>query len=180
MANNKAVFLDRDGVINIDKGYVHKINDFIFIKGIFSLLQYLLKKKYILIIITNQSGIARGIFTKKDYLNLTKWMEKEFKNRNIHIADIYYCPHHPEFTGKCTCRKPKAGLIKQAIKKHDINIKQSWIIGNNSTDVLAGNQAGIHYKVLYNQKTLNEILNFEYYKVKNLNEIINIHQKLYE
>jgi D-glycero-D-manno-heptose 1,7-bisphosphate phosphatase len=143
LVKNKALFLDRDGVINIDKGYVHKIEDFEFIEGIFDLCKSYQDKGYLIIVITNQAGIARGYYTEEDFLKLSEWMKKEFAKRNVIITDIFYCPHHPDFTGECECRKPKPGMILKAAKKYNIDLSESILIGDKITDIEAGKRAGI-------------------------------------
>jgi D-glycero-D-manno-heptose 1,7-bisphosphate phosphatase len=141
LVKNKALFLDRDGVINIDKGYVHKIEDFEFIEGIFDLCKSYQDKGYLIIVITNQAGIARGYYTEEDFLKLSEWMKKEFAKKNVIITDIFYCPHHPDFTGECECRKPKPGMILEAAKKYNIDLSKSILIGDKITDIEAGKRA---------------------------------------
>jgi D-glycero-D-manno-heptose 1,7-bisphosphate phosphatase len=142
----KTIFLDRDGVINKEVNYLFKINEFRFIKGVFTSCLYLKKLGYEIIVITNQSGISRGYYSEEDYNHLTQWMLKKFKNNNIDILDIFHCPHHPN--SKCYCRKPKPGMINDAKKKYDILIDESWIIGDKEVDIIAGNAAGIKNTVL--------------------------------
>ena len=137
----KALFLDRDGVVNIDKSYLYKREDFVFVDGIFKLCENF--KDYYKFIITNQSGIARGFYTKTDFLFLTRWMLYEFKRRNIIIHRVYFCPHHPDFTGECECRKPKGGMIRNAQKDFDIDIENSILIGDSLSDVECGVRLGI-------------------------------------
>jgi D-glycero-D-manno-heptose 1,7-bisphosphate phosphatase len=158
LVKNKALFLDRDGVINIDKGYVHKIEDFEFIEGIFDLCKSYQDKGYLIIVITNQAGIARGYYTEEDFLKLSEWMKKEFAKRNVIITDIFYCPHHPDFTGECECRKPKPGMILKAAKKYNIDLSESILIGDKITDIEAGKRAGIRFNYLIdNEKLINLI-----------------------
>ena len=153
MDKNKAIFLDRDGVINKEIGYLHKIEDFEFIEGVFEACNYFQATGYLLIIITNQSGIGRGYYTEKDFHILSNWMIKQFKNNGIIIFDIFFCPHLPE--NKCSCRKPNPKLLLNACIKHNIDIAQSWIIGDKETDIKAGNLAGIKNTILV--KTGHEI-----------------------
>ncbi|HEG5083774.1 TPA: D-glycero-beta-D-manno-heptose 1,7-bisphosphate 7-phosphatase [Campylobacter fetus] len=142
MKKIKAVFLDRDGVINKDLGYVSKIDDFEFCDGIFEALRGFLKLGFALFIVTNQSGIGRGYYTSDDFLNLTKFMLDEFKKEDIYIKKVYYCPHSPE--ENCDCRKPKPGMILKALSEFDINLKNSIMIGDKNSDMLAANSAGIN------------------------------------
>ncbi len=145
----KALFLDRDGVINVEKDYLYKIEDFEFIEGIFELCKYFSEKDYKIIVVTNQSGIARGYYTEKDFQVLTLWMTQEFKNRNIIIEHVYYCPHHPEITGKCRCRKPEAGMLLNAAKDFNIDLSNSIIIGDKERDIQAGINAGLEETYLF-------------------------------
>lgn len=151
--HKKALFLDRDGIINKDKGYVYKIDDFEFIEGIFDLCRYFLERHYLIFIITNQAGIARGYYTENDFFKVTDWMKNEFKLHNITISEVYYCPHHPQgsidyYTKECTCRKPYAGLIFEAQEKYNLNLEHSIVIGDKISDIEAGKSAEIGQTVL--------------------------------
>ncbi|MFV0590321.1 MAG: D-glycero-alpha-D-manno-heptose-1,7-bisphosphate 7-phosphatase [Draconibacterium sp.] len=152
-SKRKALFLDRDGTINIDKDYLFRIEDFEFQPGIFELLKKYSDLDYLIFIITNQSGIARGYYNENDYLQLTKWITEQLAAKGIHVEKVYHCPHHPEITGKCECRKPKPGLIVQALNEYDIDPKLSVLIGDKERDILAGKNAGIG-KNLYIQELL--------------------------
>jgi len=140
---NKAVFLDRDGIVNIEKNYVYKIEDFEFIPGIFDLCRQYQQEGYLLFIITNQAGIARGYYSEEQYLILTDWMVNQFKAAGITISKVYFCPHHPDFTGECECRKPHPGMILQAAKEFDLDLSNSILIGDKESDVEAGEKAGV-------------------------------------
>ena len=142
----RAIFLDRDGVINIDKNYVHKIEDFEFAKGAKEALKHFLDDRYILIVITNQSGIGRGYYTKKDFEKLTNWMLNELKKDSIFIKKVYFCPHKPE--DKCECRKPNPKMILDAKKEFNLDLKNSWLIGDKESDIEAGLNAGIKKTIL--------------------------------
>ncbi len=147
---NKAVFLDRDGVINIEKNYVYKIEDFEFMPGIFDLCRKYQQEGYLIFIITNQAGIARGYYTEKQFLILTDWMIKELKKQDITITKVYFCPHHPDFTGECECRKPNPGMILQAAKEFDIDLSESILIGDKESDIEAGKRAGVSINININ------------------------------
>jgi D-glycero-D-manno-heptose 1,7-bisphosphate phosphatase len=142
-AKNKALFLDRDGTINLEKNYVYKISDFEFLPGIFDLIHYFQNKGYLIFIITNQSGIARGYYTEQDFHTLNNWMLAEFEKENIKITKVYFCPHHPDFSNSCKCRKPKPGMILQATREYHIDLKNTVLIGDKKRDILAGKNAGI-------------------------------------
>lgn len=147
---NKALFLDRDGVINKEKNYLYKIEDFEFIDGVFETCKYFQDKGYLIIVITNQAGIARGKYTEKDYQILTDWMMNEFKKQDINIKKVYHCPHHPDFSGECECRKPNPGMILQAQQEFDIDLSQSILVGDKNSDIEAGIKVGIEKNYLVN------------------------------
>ncbi len=145
---NKAVFLDRDGVINEDFGYVHKLENFYIYPEVFPALRKLQDAGYKLLIVTNQSGIAVGYYTEEDFLNLTKHMLDVFKKEGIHIDKVYYCPHHPEgvipkLSIKCDCRKPESGMIKQGIEEFNIDPSASFLIGDKENDIKAAHKEGL-------------------------------------
>ena len=142
----KTIFLDRDGVVNKDINYLHKINDFEFIDGVFESCRLINQLGYEIIIITNQSGIARGYFSELDYQRITNWMIDEFNKNNVKILDTFHCPHSPN--SKCGCRKPKPGMFLEAINKHDINTSASWMVGDSERDITAANLAGIEKTIL--------------------------------
>ena len=149
---NKAIFLDRDGTLNIDHGYVHQIDDFQFIDGSIEALQELKAMGYLLVLVTNQSGIARGYFSEEQFLTLTEWMDWSLADRGVDLDGIYYCPHHPEGKGEfkqdCDCRKPKAGMLLQAIKELKIDPAQSIMVGDKVEDLQAGIGAKVRSKIL--------------------------------
>lgn len=149
---NKAIFLDRDGTLNVDHGYVHQIDDFQFIEGSIEALQELKNMGYLLVLVTNQSGIARGYFSEEQFLSLTEWMDWSLADRGVDLDGIYYCPHHPEGQGEfkqdCDCRKPKAGMLLQAIKELNIDPERSFMVGDKIEDLQAGFAAKVRSKVL--------------------------------
>lgn len=137
---NKAVFLDRDGTINVEKNYLYRINDFEFLPGVIEALKLLIHQGYKLIIITNQSGIARGYYTETEYKALEYWLINELAKNGVEITASYYCPHHPEalvekYKYECNCRKPNLGMYERAIRENDLDIKQCIAIGDKDRDV---------------------------------------------
>jgi len=142
----KVIFLDRDGVINEKIGYLHKIKDFKFIDKNFSSFHYLKQIGFSFIVITNQSGIARGKYSLDDFTKLNNWMISQFKENNIDILDTFFCPHSPE--DNCNCRKPKSGLFHSAMIKYNVDIKNSWMIGDKEDDITAAISAGIENTIL--------------------------------
>ncbi len=145
---NKAVFLDRDGVINEDKGYVHRIEDCKIYPEVFPALKKLQEAGYKLLIVTNQSGIALNYYTEEDFKKLTDYMLKVFEKEGIHIDKVYYCPHHengtnPKYTLKCECRKPESGMIKKGIEEFNIDPSKSFLIGDKENDIKAAHKEGV-------------------------------------
>jgi len=140
----KALFLDRDGVINVEKDYLYKIEDFEFIEGIIDVCKKYQSLGYLIVVVTNQSGIARKMYTESDFQKLTEWMKEEFLKQGVKISDVLHCPHHPEISGECSCRKPNPGMLLQAAQKYNIDLKHSILIGDKERDIEAGFAAGLH------------------------------------
>ena len=138
-----ALFLDRDGVVNVEKNYVYKAEDIDFIEPIFNICRNYQQKGFQIFIITNQAGIARGYYSENDFLILSAWMEAEFEKRGIRISKTYFCPHHPDYTGECICRKPNPGMIMKAKEEFDLDLENSVLIGDKKSDIDAGINAGI-------------------------------------
>lgn len=138
-----AVFLDRDGTLNIDKGYVHCLDDWEWIPGAIDAISALKKAGFLVIIITNQAGIARGYYDEAAMENLHTRINKELKEHGTMIDGFYHCPHHPEFSGVCECRKPMPGLIYEARQSFDIDLGRSWLVGDKASDIQAGLAAGV-------------------------------------
>jgi D-glycero-D-manno-heptose 1,7-bisphosphate phosphatase len=143
---NKAVFLDRDGVINIEKEYLYKIEDFEYTTRLFEALKSFEQNGYKLFIITNQSGIGRGYYSEKQFRDLTKWMIEDFKKRSIIIEAVSYCPHTPD--DNCNCRKPNPKMILDLSKTYNIDLKKSWLIGDKESDIKSALNAGIENTIL--------------------------------
>jgi D-glycero-D-manno-heptose 1,7-bisphosphate phosphatase len=142
----KTIFLDRDGVINKEVNYLYKIQDFEFIEGVFEACSYFQNLNYNIIVISNQSGIDRGIYSESDYQRVNEWMLNEFYLKNVSILDTFHCPHKPN--SNCNCRKPKPGMFFDAKIKYNINMGHSWMIGDKETDIESANLAGINNTVL--------------------------------
>lgn len=150
----KAIFLDRDGTLNVDVNYLYKIEDFAWVPEAREALAYLVQQGYTLFVITNQSGIARGYYTIAQMEQLHEHMNQELAQVGAHIEKFYYCPHHqkegvlPEYVKDCDCRKPKPGMLLQAMAEYDIDKAASLMIGDSKRDVEAAEAAGIR-GVLY-------------------------------
>lgn len=143
-----ALFLDRDGVINIDHAYVHRWEDFQFIDGIFELVIAANQAGYLVIVVTNQAGIGRGYYTEADFHALTEWMRTQFAQQDARIDAVYFCPFHPEygvggFKRESECRKPRPGMLLQAAREHGIDLAASIMVGDKISDMEAAQCAGI-------------------------------------
>jgi D-glycero-D-manno-heptose 1,7-bisphosphate phosphatase len=150
----RALFLDRDGVINHDHAYVHKIVDFQFVEGIFDLCHDALSADYRIVVVTNQAGIGRGLYTEAQFETLTSWMIGQFANRGIAITDVLYCPHHPEhgmglYHRACDCRKPRPGMLLEAGRRHNLDLSASVLVGDKLSDIEAAYRAGLRTALLF-------------------------------
>lgn len=139
---NRAIFLDRDGVINKEVGYLSNPDNFKFLSGSIEALNILRKKDFLLIVITNQAGIARGYYSEEILNKIHDKMIQILQTNKIALDDIFYCPHHPEFTGACDCRKPNPGMIIRAKEKHNIDLTNSYMVGDTLKDIETGVIAG--------------------------------------
>lgn len=148
----KTIFLDRDGVINKDIGYLYEIDKFEFIDGIFKSCRHFLSLGFSIIIVSNQSGIERGFYSERDYQIVTKWMLDQFEKNDIKILDAFHCPHVPD--SNCNCRKPLPGMFLESKRKYNIDMGLSWIIGDKETDIVGGRAAGIEHSILVNSNQL--------------------------
>lgn len=150
----RALILDRDGVVNIDRDYVHKIDDFEFIDGVFELCRMAAGQGYLVIIITNQSGIGRGYYTEDDFHRLTDWMKARFEEEGVTVAQVYFCPYHPvhgigKYKQDSYDRKPNPGMIIRAAQDFDLDLSNCILVGDRESDMKAAQTAGVGHKVLY-------------------------------
>jgi len=151
-----ALFLDRDGVININHGYVHKRENFEFIDGIFDLARAAHERGMRIVVVTNQAGIGRGYYGVPEFLALTAWMEARFAEAGGPIAATYFCPHHPEaaidaLRRDCDCRKPQPGMLLQAQRDLGIDLPNSMLVGDAPTDIVAAKRAGVGTTVRFGE-----------------------------
>ncbi|MFX0082901.1 MAG: D-glycero-beta-D-manno-heptose 1,7-bisphosphate 7-phosphatase [Candidatus Hodarchaeota archaeon] len=138
---NRAIFLDRDGVINREVNYLSDPDLFEFIPGSIEALKILKQKGFLLIVITNQAGIARGYFSEETLNQIHDKMNRILYENNIILDDLFYCPHHPDFTGACNCRKPNPGMMLKAKKKYNIDLQASFMVGDTLIDIETGKLA---------------------------------------
>jgi D-glycero-D-manno-heptose 1,7-bisphosphate phosphatase len=144
----RAVFLDRDGTINIEKNYVHRIEDFEFIPGAIEALQLLSRASIDIIVVSNQAGIAKGLFSETDLATINQYMTAQLLHHRVKLAGIYCCPHHPQATVAryrriCSCRKPNPGLLVTAMRERAIAASEAVMIGDRNSDVEAGRALGL-------------------------------------
>ncbi len=145
---NRALFLDRDGVVNVYRPYVYRIEDFEFRPGILPLCRAARDRGFKLVIITNQAGIARGLYGEEDFQVLMDWVRAQLRAEGIILDGIYHCPHHPDFSGPCDCRKPAPGMLLRAQRELDLDLSRSVLIGDRIPDMEAGCAAGVGRRLL--------------------------------
>jgi D-glycero-D-manno-heptose 1,7-bisphosphate phosphatase len=171
----QALFLDRDGVINLNYGYVHKREDFDFIEGIFDLARHAYEQNYKLVVITNQAGIARGYYTEELFHQLTDWMCQQFSAAGAPIEKVYFSPYHPtaglgQYLKDDFSRKPHPGMILQAQKDLSIDLSRSVLIGDKVSDIQAGIAAGVGTNLLFVPERSNELVGLSYEPIASLCE----------
>lgn len=142
----RAAFLDRDGVINRDHGYVFRQQDFEFVDGVLGACARLSARGFALVVVTNQSGIGRGMYAEADFTQLTEWMRAQFAAAGAPLAGVYYCPHRPE--GECDCRKPAPGMLLRAARELRLDLSRSVLFGDKASDLQAAAAAGVPVRVL--------------------------------
>jgi D-glycero-D-manno-heptose 1,7-bisphosphate phosphatase len=149
---NRALFLDRDGVINVDRNYVHRREDFDFLPGIFDLCLTAQDARFIPIVITNQAGIGRGIYSEDDFQQLTGWMLERFLEHGVRIGRVYHCPYHPTagigaYRRDSFDRKPNPGMILKARDEFALDLAHCVLVGDKDTDIAAGRAAGVRHNL---------------------------------
>ena len=173
MSRIKALFLDRDGIINVDHGYVYKSENFDFVEGIFDLCKDAVALGYKLVVVTNQAGIGRGYYTEEDFWKLMNWVTDRFQDQGLKIEEIYFCPDHPQkgtgqFKRFSIDRKPGPGMLIRAANDLSINLTKSIIVGDSYTDIYAGLAAGLQACIHVGEPVSTDCKNV--YCVKNLFE----------
>lgn len=158
-AKNKAVFLDRDGVLNQEMGdYVCRLEDFHVLEHNIDALKTLQNRGYLLLVATNQGGLAKGWYTEEELAKMHQRLREFYSEHGVEITDIFYCPHHPDYTGECDCRKPKPGLLLQGIEKYNLDPAKSYFIGDRERDVIAGTAAGVKGILINSDQPISEVL----------------------
>ena len=181
---NIALFLDRDGVINVDHGYTHKVQDLHFIPGILDLIELANVNGYLVIVVTNQAGVARGFYTEDAVVAFNNAVSLAAAEAGCKVERFYYCPHHPDgllsrYKKKCSYRKPGAGMLLRAAADYSIDLSSSIIIGDKTTDIEAGRKANLRAGYLFNpeMRLVSEVLTeggFNSVMVKNFETVANI------
>jgi D-glycero-D-manno-heptose 1,7-bisphosphate phosphatase len=147
LRGRRALILDRDGVVHREKGYLWRAEEVEFLPGVWELCRAARDKGFVIVIVTNQSGIARGYYSEHDLKKLMEWMGERFREQGVELAAYYYCPHHPEGQGEygkeCWERKPGPGMILRAAEELDLDLARSVMVGDRCSDVRAGNAAGV-------------------------------------
>ena len=172
----RVLFLDRDGVVNQDKHFVSNVEDVTFIEGILHLCKYFRAEDFEIVIVTNQSGISRGIFSEQDFYSVMTFILEEFRRNGIEILAYFYCPHMPE--DGCDCRKPLPGLFTQAIQEFCVSAQDSISIGDRKRDISAAIAAGIPQNYLLLDKSISTSEMPGCTIVNSLKQIVEIHQSL--
>lgn len=144
----RCLFLDRDGVINVDEGWVHRREDFVWNDGIFDLTRAATHAGFVIVVVTNQAGIARGLYDEAAFRALSIWMVEQFQREGVQIQKVIGCPHHPDavleqYRRVCVCRKPKPGMLLYAAEALNIDMAASCLLGDHETDLQAGKAAGV-------------------------------------
>lgn len=155
---NKAIFLDRDGVINVERGYTNRLEDFVILPDLIEVLQILQRKGYLLIVVSNQSGIAKELYTQSDVEVLHTYLVKELSKNNVTLSEIYYCIHHSDVS-LCICRKPDSLFVEKALARFNIDPSKSYFIGDKERDIEAGEKAGVKGILIEANVSLKTILN---------------------
>ncbi len=150
---SKVLFLDRDGVINVNHGYVHAPEQTDWVPGIFDLARAAVADGWLIVVVTNQAGIARGYYSLEQFVDYTHWLHGQFERQGAPIAATYYCPHHPEVGASpwrttCPCRKPAPGMLLAAIDRFSVDVQASLLVGDSLSDLQAASAAGVRSHLL--------------------------------
>ena len=177
VTGQRALFLDRDGVINVNHGYVHSMENFDFVDGIFDLVRAACKARYRVIVVTNQAGIGRGYYPESQFHELTGWMCAQFEKHGAPIDRVYFSPYHPtagvgEYRKDEDTRKPGPGMILRAKRELGLSLENSILVGDKPSDILAGITAGVRTNVLFSDDAFAELAGLDYLPVRALKDVI--------
>jgi D-glycero-D-manno-heptose 1,7-bisphosphate phosphatase len=177
ISGKRALFLDRDGVINVDHGYVHSREKFDFVEGIFDLVRAASKARYCVVVATNQAGIGRGYYSEGQFHELTGWMCSQFEKHGAPIDKVYFSPYHPlagigNYRKNEETRKPGPGMILAAQRELGLSLEDSILVGDKPSDILAGIAAGVQTNVLFSNNKFTELVGLDYLRVQALKEVI--------
>lgn len=153
-----AIFLDRDGTLNREVDYLRRVEDLVLLPGVVTALESLQRAGYALVVVTNQSGVARGLLTEQTLGRIHARLAEELANSGVELLDILWCPHHPDLPegaphGACSCRKPAPGMLLEAASRHGLDLANSWTVGDGERDAAAGLAAGTHAALVATGKT---------------------------
>ena len=154
----KAIFLDRDGVINVERGYTHRLEDFSILPDVMHVLKEWQKQGFLFVVITNQSGIAKDLYTQEDVETIHTFLMGEFVKHDIVVSEIYYCKHHPDVC-RCICRKPDSLFVEKGLARFGIDAKQSYFIGDKERDIEAAKKAGVKGILIPSNSSLKTVMN---------------------
>ena len=173
----RALLLDRDGVINVNHGYVHSTENFEFIDGIFDLVRAARKATYRVIVVTNQAGIGRGYYSENQFHELTVWMCAQFERHAAPIDGVYFSPYHPtagigEYRKDEDTRKPGPGMLLRAKREFGLSLEDSVLVGDRPSDILAGVAAGVRTNILFSADIFPELAGLDYQSVRSIKDVI--------
>jgi D-glycero-D-manno-heptose 1,7-bisphosphate phosphatase len=179
VSGSPALFLDRDGVINVDHEYIYRHEEFEFIEGVFDLCREAKRMGYLIFVVTNQAGIGRGYYSEKGFLELTEWMCDVFASEGVVIDDVYFCPFHPQYgigdyKVDADCRKPKPGMILQAAMEYNVDLRRSILVGDKESDIKAGVAAGVGCNLLFNPSAEDKFLTIDGSTTTIVSELANV------
>ena len=179
MDTRRALILDRDGVINIDHGYVHRPEQCEFVDGIFDMARAFAARGYLIVIATNQAGIGRGLYGEADFQSFMDWMKQKFREQDLEIAAVYHCPDHPTagigaYRRENSWRKPGPGMLLQAAKDLNLDLGESWCVGDKMSDIEAAQAAGVGTTVLLDPTGATTEDTSDFWRIAKLTDVLKL------